>query len=113
PQYNREDGDGFRFFAERRLLPLTRVACDRGLLPHGTARRIDGLCAKLPDFLPLWPAVLVHGDLWTGNLHACADGSLALIDAGAVHHGWAAGDLAMLTLFGAPPSPFFEAYEGQ
>jgi fructosamine-3-kinase len=56
-------------------------------------------------------AALVHGDLWTGNLHACADGELALIDAAAVHYGWAETDLAMLTLFGEPPAAFFEAYE--
>jgi fructosamine-3-kinase len=34
----------------------------------------------------------VHGDLWTANLHSCADGELALIDAAAVHYGWAEAD---------------------
>lgn len=113
PQDNHRDADGFRFFADRRLLPLARLACDRGLLPVETARRIDALCAKLHDLLPDRPAALVHGDLWRGNLHPCADGELALIDAGAVHYGWAAGDLAMLALFGAPPPAFFQAYEGE
>jgi fructosamine-3-kinase len=28
-----------------------------------------------------------------------------------VHYGWAEADLAMLTLFGAPPAAFFAAYE--
>jgi fructosamine-3-kinase len=53
----------------------------------------------------------VHGDLWTANLHACADGELALLDAGAVHYGWAETDLAMLTLFGEPPPALFAAYQ--
>jgi protein-ribulosamine 3-kinase len=34
----------------------------------------------------------------------------ALVDAGAVHHGWAEAELAMLVLFGAPPAAFFDAY---
>jgi hypothetical protein len=41
---------------------------------------------------------------------ACADGELALIDAAAVHYGWAEAELAMLTLFGEPPAAFFAAY---
>jgi fructosamine-3-kinase len=52
----------------------------------------------------------VHGDLWSGNLHVCGDGEPALIDAGAVHYGWAEADLAMLTLFGSPPATFFDTY---
>jgi fructosamine-3-kinase len=34
----------------------------------------------------------------------------ALIDAGAVHFGWAEAELAMLTLFGTPPAAFWSAY---
>ena len=61
--------------------------------------------------LPKQPPVRVHGDLWMGNVHTCANGELALIDGGAVHYGWAEADLAMLTLFGEPPASFFCAYE--
>ena len=113
PQDNRPEADGFRFFAERRLQPLTRRARDLGMLDANQTGRIDRLCARLADWLPESPAVLVHGDLWLGNLHACTNGELALIDAGAVHYGWAAGDLAMLTLFAAPPPSLFAAYEAQ
>lgn len=55
----------------------------------------------------------MHGDLWTANLHQCADGDLALIDAAAMRYGWAEADLAMLTLFGEPPAALFSAYEAE
>jgi protein-ribulosamine 3-kinase len=111
PQGNTPDDDGFRFFAEHRLLPQMRRAFDAGLLGSEERARIESLCARLRERLPPRPPVLIHGDLWLGNLHACANGELALIDGGAVHYGWADADLAMLILFGEPPRSFFSAYE--
>jgi fructosamine-3-kinase len=110
PQGNTPGPDGHRFFAERRLLPQARRAHASGRLDVAGMARIETLCARLPDLVPAMPPVLLHGDLWTGNLHCCADGTPALVDAGAVHHGWAEAELAMLVLFGAPPAAFFEAY---
>ena len=113
PQPNAPLADGWRFFAERRLLPQGRRARDAGLLDAADVAALERLCAGLPSRIPAQPAALVHGDLWSANLHACANGELALIDAGAVHYGWAEADLAMLTLFGSPPAAFFDAYEQQ
>jgi fructosamine-3-kinase len=111
PQLNAPTSDGWRFFAECRLLPQGRRARDAGRLAKTELAALERLCRDLPARVPPQPASLVHGDLWTGNLHACSDGELALIDAAAVHYGWAEADLAMLTLFGAPPAAFFAAYE--
>jgi len=111
PQDNTRAHDGHRFFVERRLLPQASRARANGLLDEDDTLRVERLCERLPDLVPAAPPVLVHGDLWTANLHACANGELALIDAGAVHYGWAEADLSMLTLFGEPSQEFFAAYQ--
>jgi fructosamine-3-kinase len=110
PQDNTRDPDGHRFFAQRRLLPQAHRAHAAGRLDSDGMARIESLCSRLPQLVPTQPAVLLHGDLWTGNLHCCADGTPALVDAGAVHHGWAEAELAMLLLFGPPSKTFFDAY---
>ena len=109
-QANTPDEDGWRFFAQCRLQPLARRARDAGRLEATDARTIDALCARLRECVPAQPPSLLHGDLWTGNLHACAGGGLALVDAAAAHHGWAEAELAMLVLFGEPPAAFLDAY---
>lgn len=111
PQPNTQTASGHAFFAEHRLLFQGRRALDAGRLDRRDMQALERLCGRLADRVPVQRAVLVHGDLWAGNLHACADGELALIDAAAVHYGWAEADLAMLTLFGEPPSEFFASYE--
>jgi fructosamine-3-kinase len=113
PQDNRQETDGHRFFAEQRLWPQAQRAAATGLLDRGSLRQLERLCAHLRERLPRAAPALLHGDLWLGNMHACASGELALIDAGATHYGWPAADLAMLTLFGSPPAGFFTAYESE
>jgi fructosamine-3-kinase len=110
-QLNTWTDDGFEFFARHRLLrwlPEPRVAAaldaaDRAALEH--------LCDRLPEILPERPACLVHGDLWSGNVLATADGTPALIDP-AVSYTWAEVDLAHLWTTAPPPesAPFFDLY---
>ena len=109
PQSNRVTQNGYEFFAECRLLAQGQAALDRGLLSAAQMRQLDSLCTKLPERIPDLPAVLIHGDLWSGNLMANAEGEPALIDP-AAHWGWALADLAMTQLFGGFAEAFYEAY---
>jgi fructosamine-3-kinase len=103
--------DWCSFYAERRLLPLARIASDRGALTHAGVVAVERVCARLDEIAgpPERPARL-HGDLWSGNVHSDAKGRPWLIDPSA-YGGHREVDLAMLRLFGAPSRRIFAAYE--
>lgn len=109
-QRNKTSGDGFQFFAEQRLLPLTEIARNKGLLQRKDCKAIESLCAQLASLLPLKPACLIHGDLWNGNVLFAQSGAPVLIDP-AAYHGWAEADLAMTTLFGGFSDAFYGEYQ--
>jgi fructosamine-3-kinase len=103
--------DWCSFYAQRRLLPLARIASERGALMSAGADAVERVCARL-DLLagPAEPPARLHGDLWSGNVHADTDGRPWLIDPSA-YGGHREVDLAMLRLFGAPSERVFAAYE--
>jgi fructosamine-3-kinase len=109
PQPNAWTDDGHAFFGEQRLLYQARLAVDRGQLGAVEMRRVERLAARLPDLIPLQPASLIHGDLWSGNVLSGPSGEPALIDP-AAHYGWAEAELAMTALFGGFPEEFYRAY---
>lgn len=106
-QDNGQQADGWNFFAERRLLALTRQ------LDHALDRRdrqrLQRLADNLKDLIPAQAPVLLHGDLWSGNVHSDGRGAPCLIDP-ACYYGWAEADLAMTTLFGGFSRDFYAAY---
>ncbi|MFE9391106.1 fructosamine kinase family protein [Streptomyces sp. NPDC006784] len=102
------------FHAEHRLLPLLRAAVDSARIGPREARDVERLCDRLDDEAvagPPQPAAVIHGDLWSGNVHWTADGRAVLIDP-AAQGGHPETDLAMLELFGCPELPvLLAAYE--
>jgi len=88
------------FYAERRLLPLARLASDRGALPATSVRRLERLALCLDQFgaSDERPSRL-HGDLWAGNRIIDYRGQSWLVDP-AAHGGHREFDLAMMRLFG-------------
>jgi fructosamine-3-kinase len=111
-QVNTWTPSGHDFFAENRLLRyLSEPAVQEALTP-ADRRAVERLCARLPEIIPAMPAVLTHGDLWTGNLVAEPDGRIAVIDP-AVSLTWAEVDLSMLWSNPRPPAAdrFFAIYQ--
>lgn len=110
PQPNPWTEDGYEFFARQRLIYQARLAHSRSLLSKADVRRVERLAARLPELVPLQPASLIHGDLWSGNAVTDDQGRPALIDP-AAHYGWGEAELGMTALFGGFPDAFYHAYE--
>ena len=110
-QVNAWTASGHEFFAERRLLRYLREPAVWQALEARDRRALERLCGRLPQLIPVMPAVLTHGDLWAANLLS-RDGRIAVIDP-AVSYAWAEVDLSMLWGCPRPPAAgrFFAAYQ--
>jgi fructosamine-3-kinase len=98
------------FYAERRLRPLARIARARDALAPAGIDAVERVCERIAELTgPPEPPARLHGDLWSGNVMAGADGRAWLIDPSA-YGGHREVDLAMLRLFGAPSEGLFDAY---
>jgi fructosamine-3-kinase len=83
---------------------------DADQLPNALAQRLSAAKPVIRDALPTHPSPnLLHGDLWSGNVHFTVENQAWLIDP-ACYYGHSEVDLAMLTLFGSPPESFWSAY---
>jgi len=108
---NEPTADWPSFYAQRRLLPLARIARERGSLSEAGARAVARVCERIGELCgPPEPPSRLHGDLWGGNVMGGADGRAWLIDP-SCYGGHREVDLAMLRLFGAPSQRIFDAYE--
>lgn len=100
---------GYDFYTSQRLLPQAELAHHAKLLSSADYDNILRVCELLPQRIPVQPASLLHGDLWSGNIHVSKVGEPVFIDP-AVYYGWAEMDLAMTQLFGGFPAQFYQAY---
>jgi fructosamine-3-kinase len=111
---NEPAADWPSFYAQRRLLPLARIARERGALSEPGARAVERVCERIAELCgPPEPPSRLHGDLWSGNVMAGADGRAWLIDP-SCYGGHREVDLAMLRLFGGvggQSNRIFGAYE--
>lgn len=107
PQRNRPMESWAGFFIECRLRPQLETAC--AAHPGLPESRILETAEELLENHHPSPALL-HGDLWTGNTAALADGTAVVFDP-APYFGDPETDPAMLELFGgALPREFEDAY---
>lgn len=110
PQVNGWFDDWLAFWRERRLHAQLRLAAHKRL-PSRMIDRGERLAADCEAFFRHHrPAKsLLHGDLWSGNAAALADGTPVAFDP-AVYVGDREADLAMTELFGGFPRDFHSAY---
>ncbi len=112
PQANVRTDDWPVFWRDQRLAPQLHQALDRGLLDDSDRRRFDRLFHRLPELLAVGndegPSLL-HGDLWSGNVHVTANRA-AIIDP-SVYYGHREVDLAMAELFGGFGPGFRASYD--
>src|SRR5512133_1571815 len=104
-------GDWLDFFAQCRLKPMRERLAGRGEAAE-LLDAVDRVAAALPRFFDDGhqprPS-LIHGDLWQGNWGMLADGTPVIYDP-AVSCSDAEAELAMMELFGTPPTGFWPAY---
>lgn len=107
-QDNRPAGEWAEFFVERRLQVMLDLLAS--VAPQAVVRALERLCTDAPEILRESEEanVLLHGDLWSGNL-LWTDRGAALIDP-AVYWGHREAELGMLTLFGGLGSDFYDRY---
>lgn len=111
PQNNRPNTNWADFFAQCRLLPLARVAVDRGGITAHDAIRIDRMCAHMEELIGEPPArpSLIHGDLWAGNV-LWNNGDLAAVIDPALCYADAEIELAFIDLMGSVDAGFWTRY---
>ena len=85
------------------------AARERKLLNNAAFNALEFIAENLRLWIPPQPAVLTHGDLWSGNIHCDEHGGPALIDP-ATYWGWAEAELAMTRLFGGFGESFYASY---
>ena len=97
------------FFVENRLRFLLQEIQKNRPLPVSEINIYEKLMSRIPDLVPsVSKAVLIHGDLWSGN-YMHTDRGPALIDP-AAYYADREMEFAIVTMFGGFSSRFFAAY---
>lgn len=110
PQSNTPHDSWSEFYASERLEPQLRLARDAGRLSASFLGRVQTRLDDLAQVTgPEEPPARLHGDLWSGNCIADANGVPCLVDP-AVYGGHREMDLAMMRLFGGFSERVFDAY---
>ncbi|RAJ88123.1 fructosamine-3-kinase [Chitinophaga dinghuensis] len=109
-QYNTPYSNWSVFYAFNRLMPLTKLGYDEGIIESSVVKQMERLCRHLPKLFPQEKPALLHGDLWSGNFLIGPDGKACIYDP-AVYYGHREMDLGMARLFGGFDTRFYYAYQ--
>jgi len=108
-QKNDFNKDWTSFFIQNRLDVQAGLAYYNGLVDAEWLTNFKKLYPKLEGFFPKEKPALLHGDLWSGNIHNGPDGYKWLIDP-AIYYGHREMELAFTRLFGGFDSSFYKSY---
>jgi fructosamine-3-kinase len=102
--------DWIAFYRDRRLAYQIELAGETRGFDAAAMRDFDALLERLDEFLDAsQPPSLIHGDLWSGNLHVGPDGHPGLIDP-AAYFAHREAELGMMRLFGGFSQRVYDAY---
>lgn len=111
-QDNTPMDDWPRFYAERRLLPMLKLASDSGNISAEVCRQVETLIARFPDLCgPTIQPTLIHGDAQQNNFIS-TDAGTVIIDP-AAYYGHPEMDLAILDYFQPVPQDVFDGYRDE
>lgn len=108
PQVNARRDDWLAFWRDVRLAPLLARLRPARELQDAVQAALDAMPSLFDDGYRPRPS-LVHGDLWSGNWGMLQDGTPVVFDP-CVSYSDREADLAMMSLFGAPPAGFWRGY---
>jgi protein-ribulosamine 3-kinase len=107
-QRNNFCGSFQEFFIVYRLGDQIRIARDSNLLESSLVRAFERLFLRFDELVPLEKPALIHGDLWSGNMHETKSGIYFIDPAVAFSH--RETDIAMTQLFDKLPEAFYWSY---
>lgn len=111
PQPNEWSNEWIEFYREKRLRFQLQLAVDNKKFTTSERETFERFLDRLPEFLATDPEspALIHGDLWSGNLHTDPEGGPGILDP-AAYYAHREAELGMMELFGGISSDVYRAY---